>query len=134
MNNTGTSCTFVYYKEYKDPSFNTNDPPYSLSCTGSNKWLDRFGVPDAAGKTHNGVEWDWLGFLYYLNQRASTTLTMQDFSTLYGLPPTPDPWWADPPPGPQVHFSELANNADQRLSPAKAAQFRLQGNTFGVNH
>lgn len=71
---TSASCTFAYYKKFKNPDLTVTSPPVVKSCKnaiGSNpKWMITY-----CDGTDKGTEYDWMLFLYAINTSAGTDKT-----------------------------------------------------------
>lgn len=65
-----STCRFTYYKEFLMTSNTVDPPPVFVSCNSATRWMERRGC---AGEDR-GTEWDWMNFLWVINQSGTLTL------------------------------------------------------------
>lgn len=80
---SSSSCEFTYYKRFRTSPTTVLDPPIVLSCKnaiGSNpKWMIT-----NCDSTNEGIEYDWMLFLYGINTANTTErTTVNNLSDIY---------------------------------------------------
>jgi hypothetical protein len=70
-------CTFVYYKEVRDPVGGIAFPPLALDCSGQDQWRDNH-CGQAPYVARFGTERDWLQFLWNWRRRGPNNTSWRD--------------------------------------------------------
>jgi len=77
---TGSDCTFNYYKEFRegDPTSTVKQPPYKVSCRNAVQWRD-----NRCFNSTRGTEYDWMQFFWNLNTVSANKLSMGDIEAIH---------------------------------------------------
>lgn len=74
----GSDCTFVYYKEFKNPDGSVSSPPLARDCKAHVHWMENYCLAANAG-----TEQDWMNFLYNVNTVSANRTMMNDLANIY---------------------------------------------------
>ena len=120
---TPSSCTFVYYKNFKEGSTLLR-PPLARSCSAPVKWL-----LNNCAEGNRGVEWDWMNFQRAIAVSGAPT-SMTDLLDIYKRA-----CGGSSCEGVERNFQRLALAADLKFAyDSRAFEFREKGDAYGVDY
>jgi hypothetical protein len=79
-NAANSNAWFPYYKDVKWTDNQVYPPPYPINSYSSGLWME---AHCSGANTNEGTEMDWLNFYYWINRKASATLSLADLRSVY---------------------------------------------------
>jgi hypothetical protein len=125
---TLSSCTFMYYKEFRNDDSTITKPPMPKSCVGAVQW-----ETNHCGQSANTIEWDWMNFWWRINNDTTSPISIDDIAAVYKQSCGGVNCWKTPAP-PAQSFSSLNSAAAVVLSVSQQTSFSQNGINYGINY